>query len=150
MHRVTADNLTRVIDEHVAHNATMMTDDYHLYKRVAETTGRRHHTTNHSVYEYVRGNVHSNTVEGFFSLLKRGINGTFHHVSRGHLDRYCDEFAFRYENRKATDGAACEHGRRRRRRQAPDLQATSEQLAKAERESWKLAWGPIRKRRLGL
>jgi ISXO2 transposase-like protein len=47
----------------------------------------------------------SNTLEGFFSLLKRGINGTFHHVSRGHLDRYCDEFAFRYEHRKATDGA---------------------------------------------
>lgn len=46
----------------------------------------------------------TNTVEGFFSLLKRGINGTFHHVSRGHLNRYCDEFAFRYENRKASDG----------------------------------------------
>src|SRR5438128_647824 len=52
---------------------------------------------------YARGDVHSNTVEGFFSLLKRGINGTFHHVSRGHLNRYCDEFAFRYENRKASD-----------------------------------------------
>jgi hypothetical protein len=104
MHRVTADNLTKVIDENVAHNATMMTDDYHLYKRVAETTGRKHFTTNHSKYEYVRGDVHSNTVEGFFSLLKRGINGVFHHVGRGHLDRYCDEFAFRYENRKMSDG----------------------------------------------
>jgi hypothetical protein len=43
-------------------------------------------------------------VEGFFSLLKRGVNGVFHHVSRGHLDRYCDEFAFRYENRGVSDG----------------------------------------------
>src|ERR1041384_3397125 len=57
----------------------------------------------HKNDEYVRGNVHSNTVEGFFSLLKRGINGTFHHVSRGHLNRYCDEFAFRYENRNVSD-----------------------------------------------
>lgn len=104
MARITADNLTKVIEENVAHNATMMTDDYHLYKRVAETTGNKHFTTNHSKYEYVRGNVHSNTVEGFFSLLKRGINGVYHHVSRGHLNRYCDEFAFRYENRQTTDG----------------------------------------------
>jgi len=49
----------------------------------------------------VRGDVHTNTVEGFFSLLKRGIVGTFHHVSKGHLHRYCDEFAFRYSNRVA-------------------------------------------------
>jgi hypothetical protein len=49
----------------------------------------------------VRENVHTNSVEGFFSLLKRGIIGTFHHVSKGHLHRYCDEFAFRYSNRIA-------------------------------------------------
>jgi len=46
---------------------------------------------------------YTNTVEGFFSLLKRGINGVYHHVGRGHLNRYCDEFAFRYENRKVSD-----------------------------------------------
>lgn len=105
MHRVTADNLTKVVEEHVTHNATLMTDDYRLYKHVVDATGHKHFTTNHSKYEYARGNVHSNTVEGFFSLLKRGINGAFHHVSRGHLDLYCDEFAFRYENRKADDSA---------------------------------------------
>jgi len=65
---------------------------------------RKHVVVNHSKSEYVRGEAHTNTVEGFFSLLKRGINGTFHHVSREHLSRYCDEFAFRYENRKTTDG----------------------------------------------
>ena len=45
-----------------------------------------------------------NTVEGFLSLLRRGINGVYHHVSEGHLERYCDEFGFRYENRKVSDG----------------------------------------------
>lgn len=104
MMRVTADNLTREMERHVKPSATMMTDEHPVYIPVMESTGNRHHTVQHSKDEYVRGNVHSNTVEGFFSLLKRGINGTFHHVSRGHLNRYCDEFAFRYENRKATDG----------------------------------------------
>ena len=51
----------------------------------------------------MRGDVYTNTVAGFFSLLKRGVNGIYHHVSREHLARYCDEFAFRYENRKASD-----------------------------------------------
>lgn len=45
------------------------------------------------------GNIHTNTVEGVFSLLKRGIVGVFHHVGKGHLHRYCDEFAFRYNTR---------------------------------------------------
>jgi len=52
--------------------------------------------------------IHTNTVEGFFSLLERGVNGVYHHVSRGHLGRYCDEFAFRYENRKVSDGKRAE------------------------------------------
>jgi hypothetical protein len=54
-----------------------------------------------------RPDIHTNTVEGFFSLLKRGIIGTFHHVSKAHLHRYCDEFAFRYTHRSAlgVDGA---------------------------------------------
>jgi hypothetical protein len=50
---------------------------------------------------YVRGTAHVNTAEGIFSLLKRGINGSFHHVSKGHLHRYCAEFEFRYNNRIA-------------------------------------------------
>jgi hypothetical protein len=86
----------------------MMTDDFAAYKMLAEDSGRKHHTVKHSAEEYVNkddNTIHSNTVEGFFSLLKRGINGTFHHVSREHLGRYCDEFAFRYERRKMSDGA---------------------------------------------
>jgi ISXO2-like transposase domain len=56
---------------------------------------RKHDTIKHSDKVYVRGNVHTNTVEGLFGLLKRGIIGSFHHVSKGHLHRYVDEFSFR-------------------------------------------------------
>src|SRR5690606_33398646 len=56
---------------------------------------------NHSMDEYVRGDAHTNTIESVFSLLKRGITGTFHHVSQQHLHRYLAEFDFRYNNRSA-------------------------------------------------
>src|SRR5262249_695991 len=81
-------------------SATIMTDESPLYRK----TGRKfagHEVVKHAAHEYVRGRAHTNTVEGFFSLLKRGINGTFHHVSRGHLHRYATEFEFRYNNRSA-------------------------------------------------
>lgn len=104
MPRVTADNLGKAIAANVKPNAHLMTDDFVPYRVVSEDAGMRHDTVAHTKDEYVRGNVHTNTVEGFFSLLKRGVNGVYHHVSREHLSRYCDEFAFRYENRKASDG----------------------------------------------
>ena len=66
-----------------------------------------HATVNHSIGEYVRGDAHTNTIEGYFSILKRGINGTYHHVSAQHLKRYLAEFDFRYNTRIAlgyTDG----------------------------------------------
>lgn len=88
-------------------SADMMSDDHRGYQAL-NMGFKSHNTIKHSLGEYVRGNVHTNTVEGFFSLLKRGIVGTFHHVSKGHLHRYCDEFAFRYNTRTAlgyTDGA---------------------------------------------
>jgi hypothetical protein len=53
--------------------------------------------------EYVRGDVYTNTFEGFFSLLKRGINGVYHHASKEHLHRYLAEFDFRYNHRKVED-----------------------------------------------
>ena len=55
--------------------------------------------------EYVRGDAYTNTAESWIALLKRGIVGTFHHVSEKHLDRYVNEFGFRWDNRKASDGA---------------------------------------------
>lgn len=60
-----------------------------------------HQTVNHSIGEYVRGDVHTNTIEGYFSILKRGIMGTYHHVSAQHLKRYLAEFDFRYNERAA-------------------------------------------------
>lgn len=58
----------------------------------------------HSKGEYVRGEAHSNTVEGFFSLVKRGLNGIYHAVSKEHLHRYLAEFEFRYTHRNLDDG----------------------------------------------
>ncbi len=84
-------------------NTELMTDELNLYGGDV-VAGMPHSKVRHGIGEYARGRVHSNTVEGFFSLLKRGINGTFHHVGEGHLHRYCDEFSFRYSHREKTDG----------------------------------------------
>ncbi|HZS11115.1 MAG TPA: IS1595 family transposase [Nitrospirales bacterium] len=97
--RVTSNTLKAALRKHATQDAQIMTDDFAAYQQATE--GYRHDSVKHMAKEYVRGEVHTNTVEGFFSLLKRGINGTFHHVSKGHLHRYCDEFAFRYSNREA-------------------------------------------------
>jgi hypothetical protein len=59
-----------------------------------------HGAVKHSANEYVRGHVHTNTVEGFFSILKRGVYGVYQHVSEAHLHRYLAEFDFRYSNRE--------------------------------------------------
>jgi hypothetical protein len=59
---------------------------------------------NHGLGEYSRDDVNTNTAESFFALLKRGVYGTFHSVSKRHLHRYCSEFSFRWNNRDVTDG----------------------------------------------
>ncbi len=100
--RVTAENLDAAINAHVDPNAMMMTDEFSAYQALGR---KNHQTVNHAREEYVRGDVYTNTAEGFFSLLKRGITGVYHHVGRGHLNRYCDEFSFRYDHRKISDGA---------------------------------------------
>jgi transposase-like protein len=74
------------------------TDEWEAYKGV-EDENTKHETVNHGKDEYVRGDVHTNTVEGVFSLFKRSIVGAFHQVSVKHLDRYLDEFSFRFDNR---------------------------------------------------
>jgi transposase-like protein len=95
--------LKAAVDAHVSKKARIVTDDLPTY--VGPVVGaREHETVVHSKKEYVRGDIHTNTVEGFFGLLKRGITGSFHHVSKGHLHRYCDEFEFRYNRRDMTDG----------------------------------------------
>lgn len=90
--------LKAVIKAHVDRATFMMSDESPIYPKAVG--GRSHGTVNHSAEEYVRGNFwHTNTVENYFSILKRGIVGVYHHVSPAHLHRYAAEFDFRYNNR---------------------------------------------------
>jgi transposase-like protein len=75
-----------------------MTDTWPAYEGVADEN-TRHETVNHHLGEYVRGECHTNGVEGVWSLFKRSIVGSYHQVSEKHLDRYLDEFEFRFNNR---------------------------------------------------
>ena len=103
--KVTADNVMDVIKSVCAADAHLITDTGVLRKR---NVGMKHSLVNHTADEYVRYEegfcVTTNTIEGYFSLLKRGINGVYHQVGRKHLHRYLAEFDFRYNNRKVTDG----------------------------------------------
>jgi transposase-like protein len=101
---VNASNLKTAIRENVNPNAAIQTDDLNLYDGIGQEFAGGHQTVNHSQGEYVRGEVNTNSAESFFALLKRGVHGTFHHVSKQHLHRYCDEFSFRWDERKVTDG----------------------------------------------
>ena len=97
---VNAKTLKEVMDKHIAKDANLMTDDASVYTAIGKDYAS-HGTTVHSKGQYVNGNMHSNTVEGYFSILKRGLIGTFHHVGEQHLQRYCNEFDFRYNSRTA-------------------------------------------------
>jgi transposase-like protein len=97
---VTGKTLQTAIRKHVHLNSHMMTDELHAYGGLVQGFAA-HDTIKHSDGVYAKGNIHTNTVEGFFALLKRGIMGSFHHVSKAHLHRYVEEFAFRYSNRIA-------------------------------------------------
>ena len=101
---VNAGNLKAAIRENVNPKAAIQTDDLNLYDGIGQEFEGGHQTVNHSQGEYSRGGVNTNTAERFFALLKRGVHGTFHHVCKTHLHRYCDEFSFRWDERKVTDG----------------------------------------------
>jgi transposase-like protein len=101
---VTAVNLKGAIRQHVDRSARILTDYGRGYRGIGEEYAGGHEYNIHQRGEYVRGDVHTNTVEGFFSLLKRGIYGTFHAVSKKHLHRYVAEFEFRYNTRHMDDG----------------------------------------------
>jgi transposase-like protein len=96
------ENVTETIKQFVAEGSTMVTDEHHAYNRVKELYN--HKTVNHRLKEYVRVEeivVHTNNIEGYWSLLKRQIVGIHHFVSAKHLQRYCNESAFRYNNWEA-------------------------------------------------
>jgi transposase-like protein len=96
---VTADTLKDKLNKNVAKSARLMTDDASQYEKVGKTF-LDHQTVNHSAGEYVRGYAHTNTVEGFFSIFKRGMYGVYQYVSSYHLHRYTTEFDFRYNYRE--------------------------------------------------
>lgn len=100
--RVTAKNLKEIILQNVDKSSTIMTDEFKSYKGLGKEY-KKHLIVNHGEKEYVNGIASTNTVEGFFSLLKRGIIGSYHHVSEQHLKRYLAEFDYRYNNRDNND-----------------------------------------------
>jgi transposase-like protein len=97
---VTATTLRPILTAQLDAGSALMTDGEGQY-RILGTDFARHEAVNHSIGEYVRGDAHTNTIEGYFSILKRGITGTYHHVSQQHLKRYLAEFDFRYNERSA-------------------------------------------------
>jgi transposase-like protein len=104
--KVTAKTLRPLVVQVASRKSRFMTDEGKWYQRMGEEFAS-HETVNHWQNEYVRGAVYTNTVEGYFSILKRGIYGVYQHVSEAHLHRYLAEFDFRYSNRAklgVTDG----------------------------------------------
>jgi len=91
-------DIAPVIRENLKRESTMMTDEGTYYHQVGREFAR-HEMVNHKQEEYVRGDVHTNTAEGFFSIFKRGMRGVYQHCSEKHLHRYLAEFDFRYSNR---------------------------------------------------
>lgn len=97
---VTATTLKPIIVDAIAKDSHFRTDESGVYWKIGEEFAS-HKTVIHSIGEYVRGDAHTNTVEGYFSIFKRGIYGVYHHVSQEHLKRYLCEFDFRYNCRIA-------------------------------------------------
>ncbi len=96
---VGAATLRPILNAHVEPDSNLMTDEGAPAKMLGREWGDKHQSVNHAQGEYVRADVYTNTVENYFSILKRGINGCYFHVSKHHLHRYLAEFDFRYTNR---------------------------------------------------
>ena len=98
-----AATLNRFVRKAVSDKVDLVATDEHGGYGYLEALGYRHESVSHSAGEYVRGEVHTNNLENFWSLLKRGIIGTHHHVSKKYLPLYLAEFQFRFNNRKEAD-----------------------------------------------
>lgn len=93
--------LQGIVRERVEEGSQVFTDEFPAYRGLEGDYA--HDTINHSAGNYVDGNIHTNTIESHWSLLKRGIYGIYHQVSTQHLHRYCTEFGYRYNSRKSTE-----------------------------------------------
>lgn len=99
---VTSHTVRDILKRNISPSARVMTDEASIYRRLDDHFAG-HGVVVHSRKEYANGHIHTNTIEGFFSLLKRGLVGTFHHVGEQHLHRYVTEFDFRYNHRYVSD-----------------------------------------------
>jgi transposase-like protein len=98
---ITIENVSKAIEDFIAPDSTMVTDEHKAYNKVGEKYN--HKRINHRSSEYVRREdiaIHTNSIEGYWNILKKQIDGIHHSVSAKHLQRYCNENAFRYNNRK--------------------------------------------------
>lgn|SRR5487761_54235 len=98
---VAAATLRPILVAQIDKNSLLVTDDAGQYRHMHRDF--RHEIVNHGIGEYVRGEAHTNTIESYFAILKRGITGVYHHVSQQHLKRYVAEFDFRYNERAKLD-----------------------------------------------
>lgn len=92
--------LAPILSENIAKEARLMTDEAQHYKRLGKSFAS-HESVRHAADEYVRGDVTTNTVEGYFSVFKKGMRGVYQHCAKKHLHRYLAEFDFRYNEREA-------------------------------------------------
>jgi transposase len=95
---VTTNQILGLVREYILPESTVFTDEYPVYDRLGARVNQ-HKRINHSSKVYVVGDVHTNTIEGFWSLVKRGIGGVYHSVSQKYLQTYLDEYSFRYNRR---------------------------------------------------
>jgi transposase-like protein len=100
--RVCGDILKPIIRQNISPDATIMSDEFSGYRSL-KNEFKNHEVVVHSKKEYVRGDVSTNNIEAFWSLMKRGIFGTYHKVDKKHLHQYTDEFMYRYNSRKIKD-----------------------------------------------
>jgi transposase-like protein len=94
--------ITKMQDNISVDTSAVYTDDSRMYDRMPANV-QRHEIVNHSAKEWVRGDVHTGTIDGYWGLLKRGVIGSFHQISVKHLHRYLSEFQFRWNNRKSQE-----------------------------------------------
>lgn len=99
---INRDNIRETVNQYISKdNTVLMTDESNLYKYSLRGYDRQFVT--HSKLQWTNGDIHTNTVEGLWSIMKRGIYGIYHHVTAKHLQAYCSEFCYRYNSRKLKD-----------------------------------------------
>jgi transposase-like protein len=99
--RLNSQTVGEILAANIAKEARLVTDEASHYIRAGRTFEGGHEWVRHRAEEYVRGDVYTNTIEGYFSIFKRGMKGVYQHCSKKHLHRYMAEFDFRYSNRAA-------------------------------------------------